>query len=694
MNKIYLCSILTTVTIAYTFAQVPEGTEGIGRGEGREGAPKPTLSQLDYPKNTYQNQSDIIVISNKNNKKGVNKLGKEIVKPIYDEITISSLQHFIVKKDNKYGLLDKDAKIIIPVDKENIKTLGKENIFVIKNFDQTMGLYFANEKNLTPFIYQSVKEIHYGANILIKQNNKYGLMNTKGELIVPIIFDNINEKIGNSYVIKKDNKYGLLNMENNNFSTPTIYDEIKPLDSAISFGLATVSLNEKYGIISSYSKNTLIPVKYDYIYAPIYNKPLIITILDKKVGVYNINGKEISPPLYDELKTFKYYDRFNGTPIAYFLKKDNLYSFLTNDAQIVNKDQFTKLNLIHDTSNDLNIPSSSRRYILVKNKHNLAGLFDFVNGKLIVPTEYDEITQQYYGRDTINTINYIAKKKNTFGILNNRNETVIPFDYSYLSFDNIDDKEQFVAARKSKFGVINLKNEIIIPFSYKDLKKISYNNLYKAKKDKLYQIINQNNKPINPDFFDEVTEFEKTYRSIREYKSHDPEYIALTFRDGKMRVINHSGEFITSPIEMKPHNGYKRFEDLKIGLISALNNPDEKELREFVEKISPSEHIIFFLDQYPNSLANLNLNIEQIKEETFQNLLFLKHNSNNKNYEILFKDFDLTEFNSNTGFQMNYRINDPSYGNENYLEKLLRKSIKVNGYWISTYFMHIIGKNF
>ena len=86
-----------------------------------------------------------------------NKLGKEIVKPIYDEITISSLQHFIVKKDNKYGLLDKDAKIIIPVDKENIKTLGKENIFVIKNFDQTMGLYFANEKNLTPFIYQSVK---------------------------------------------------------------------------------------------------------------------------------------------------------------------------------------------------------------------------------------------------------------------------------------------------------------------------------------------------------------------------------------------------------------------------------------------------------------------------------------------------------------------------------------------------------
>lgn len=81
------------------------------------------------------------------------------------------------------------------------------------------------------------------------------------------------------------------------------------------------------------------------------------------------------------------------------------------------------------------------------------------------------------------------------------------------------------------------------------------------------------------------------------------------------------------------------------------------------------------------------MNIEDIKEKYFQNLLEFKYQKWNNYYKksSLTKVVDYTIYSS--GIVTNRRATDWAFG-DSFLEKLLRNSLKVNGYWISTYFMY------
>ncbi|MFO7862961.1 MAG: hypothetical protein R6U85_03090, partial [Salinivirgaceae bacterium] len=85
------------------------------------------------------------------------------------------------------------------------------------------------------------------------------------------------------------------------------------------------------------------------------------------------------------------------------------------------------------------------------------------------------------------------------------------------------------------------------------------------------------------------------------------------------------------------------------------------------------------------------VDISYIKEKYYNDLLQFKHNYWNKNSGLGYERTALTEVIDYTlysdGFITNKRNTDHAFGNVKYLEKILRNAVKINGFWISSYFM-------
>ncbi|MGI9652085.1 WG repeat-containing protein [Chryseobacterium sp. RLHN22] len=73
-----------------------------------------------------------------------------------------------------------------------------------------------------------------------------------------------------------------------------------------------------------------------------------------------------------------------------------------------------------------------------------------------------DLNNDYEGIGVGDSVIYVIKN-NLYGTVNDKNEIVIPIEYSTLE---IDDKNRIRAQKKSKYGVINHLNKIIIPFQY------------------------------------------------------------------------------------------------------------------------------------------------------------------------------------------------------------------------------------
>lgn len=230
-----------------------------------------------------------------------------------------------------------------------------------------------------------------------------------------------------------------------------------------------------------------------------------------------------------------------------------------------------------------------------------------------------------------------------------------------------------------------MKNQIQIAFVYDDLQRISANGLFKAKKGKEYQIVNSKNEVVNKGPFNQVGNFEQRNGGATALQ-------ALTFYNNKMKVVNEKGKFLSAEIAMTPHEGYTTFDELKKALVKALDSPNDILLKDFANKIAPSDHLLsFFKDNLFNKTSLEFTDVNYIKEKYYNDLLEFKRSRWNTksgfgyNHSSLIEVVDYTLEKEN--YVTNARTRDHAFGDTRFMEKVLQNAIKVNGFWISTYFM-------
>jgi len=147
----------------------------------------------------------------------VNKAGKEIILPVYNEAQDFCEGLAQVKLNGKYGYLDKTGKeVILPIyDSTYYLTDGLVKVLLKEKY----GLLDKAGNKITPLKYTKISDFSEGYALVIerKDNNDtirwyYGFIDKSGEEVIPLTFgDAGNFSEGLAYVLSNDNrKYGYI----------------------------------------------------------------------------------------------------------------------------------------------------------------------------------------------------------------------------------------------------------------------------------------------------------------------------------------------------------------------------------------------------------------------------------------------------------------------------------------------------
>ena len=174
-----------------------------------------------------------------------------------------------VRKNGKYGYIDKTGKEVIPL------------------------------------IYDEARGFSSGRAV-IKLNDKEGLIDTKGNLVVNNVYDYCSSVYEDMIVVgingKKnalDRKYGYVDKNGNVIVEPTY-----SVAFDFSEGLAAVMINEKYGFIDKTGK-LVIEAKYNNVGIYGFKEGLARVSLDGYYGYINKSGETVIPFTYDYAYDFK-----------------------------------------------------------------------------------------------------------------------------------------------------------------------------------------------------------------------------------------------------------------------------------------------------------------------------------------------------------------------------------------------------
>jgi hypothetical protein len=216
--------------------------------------------------------------------KTINRFEREIiVKSKYDTIIDFWENYAIVKLKNKWGFINKEGKGITPIkydlcrvfshgyatiklnDKWGyVDTNGKEKI-LFGNYDDISNpreiMIFGEWGGIT---INEISSIFLGSLIVVKINEKYGLIDTNENIVTPCKYDEIDDDWYDDsvFIVNLNDKQGIIDFNGKkvislkwNKSIPLYFNKTK----------TNVKLNEKYGLIENYTKKEIFPIKYDAI---------------------------------------------------------------------------------------------------------------------------------------------------------------------------------------------------------------------------------------------------------------------------------------------------------------------------------------------------------------------------------------------------------------------------------------------
>ena len=141
-----------------------------------------------------------------------NNYGNVIADTIYKDIKALGTNYengyIIVNSENKYGVIGIDKNIVIEPTHEQIKYIGTKDFYSIK-VDGKEYLFDATNNVTVQVAFDSIENM-YGENVVIKTNNKYGIVDKNGAKKVAAEYEYLEYAFSNYYIAKKDGKYGVI----------------------------------------------------------------------------------------------------------------------------------------------------------------------------------------------------------------------------------------------------------------------------------------------------------------------------------------------------------------------------------------------------------------------------------------------------------------------------------------------------
>lgn len=412
-----------------------------------------------------------------------------------------STSYFLINENNKWGVIDNNAEIIIePIYEDSIIIPNnKKDIFICTyntNYDEgTYETKVLNSKGKEIFTeynkvealenYDENNNMWYEENVLrVEKDGKYGLINLDGNKILEIGYEKIHTLKGtkNSIITEIDGKKGIVN-HLGQILVENKYEEIESLGQDTRSYI--VKLNDKYGI------EGILECKYQDIKA-LNNKKTFCVKENGKYKVINTEGKIVFTEKFDNIETIK-------DEIIVYKYKDKYCAFDIENAKKISKTYKT----LKYTTNELFISRTNNNY----------GIID-INGKTKIKEEYSNIN--YYedinifeleGKDSqVNTILNGELKELAKGIISEVNSeksyiklwTEEGYAYYNLNGEKLETKDiltnnnLFLSKQDNKYGFIDKEGNIVVDYVYDDAREQNEYGYISVKKDGLWGCLDKN----------------------------------------------------------------------------------------------------------------------------------------------------------------------------------------------------------
>lgn len=186
------------------------------------------------------------------------------------------------------------------------------NLIAVKNNDK-WGFMNTQGEMVIEAKYQEAHNFHEGL-AAVKYKGKWGFINSADQQIIKPEYNHTSYYFNNGYVeVEKKGKWGSINKKGK-VVVPLKYEEI----GGLSEGLASVKIGKKYGFVNI-KRKVVIPAKFDQAYK--FSNGLAPVKYNSKWGYINKLGKLVIPYKYVDVESFT-----NGYARV-VVKKDSAYFY-------------------------------------------------------------------------------------------------------------------------------------------------------------------------------------------------------------------------------------------------------------------------------------------------------------------------------------------------------------------------------
>lgn len=289
-----------------------------------------------------------------------------------------------------------------------------------------------NNKKKYQYEVEKLEVINY---FLFVQNNKYGVIDRNGNIVVNPNYDiieipNPTKDLfickSNYDASKKEYSVQVFNKDNKQILYQYYIVEAIPLNNVEDNGFYEKSVlkyksNGLYGLID-YSGKKITDAEYESIDGFEFNEGLMIVKKSGKYGIINMNGAVVVKTKYDEIYSDKYYDESNGYKNSGYIvgtkSNDGMrYGYIDSERKMLLKNEYNDIFRIEDKKDSI---------YLIAFKNGKAGIYD--KKKNILKHDYEDI--EYNAQNDL----LIVQKASKQGVSKFDGTIIVPMEYDNILF--------------------------------------------------------------------------------------------------------------------------------------------------------------------------------------------------------------------------------------------------------------------
>lgn len=339
------------------------------------------------------NETDNYAIVSKNEKYGLlNIISNKLTIPcIYRELSIlENSLNFKVKKDDTFNIVNANNKPLFKEWYQEINIPSKKRKNYIVKLNDRMGIIDENERLIAPidYIYINTSPFRDGSYLAKNKNNKYGCLTLDGTITLPFEYDFLSNILSSSIIATKNRKCGLIQVNDGvpYMITSCDFDNIQPTRNVF-----VVEKNKKFGLLDLYGK-VISPVDFDKIELSksekgYYGIVVFIATKDKFQFLINEKGESLNSTKCNQIVPLYSYPN----PDSYYSRKKSDYFIFSINGKTGLMDIYGK-EVVPNLYEDI-IALTQDNHLIIK-QNGKSGIYNLFGKKMLLEPTFDNIFEE------------------------------------------------------------------------------------------------------------------------------------------------------------------------------------------------------------------------------------------------------------------------------------------------------------